>query len=455
MMKVARTCGNAGRTLLVAAFSTVCALAAAGDPAQANDLPDTLKGHGGPIKAITISADGKQALTSSFDYSLILWDLTRSGDAAITHRLIGHDGAVNDAVFLNNGQRAVSVSDDGSLALWDLTSGELVERIEARNYKMLDVAVSPDGTKAAAARWDGTARLYDLERREEIARLEGHKGNVNAVVFSADGSRLYTGGYDGQILEWTVPEGERIRPVYRHGWSINSMTRVDENRLLFGALDGTVGLIGIEEADILTELAKGEHPIQSVKVSQDGGRLAYADATGEIGIFETSSGEKIAGAPVAYGPVWDFDFVPGTKQIYHVGLDDFAMRWQVQPREVARIQSEIPRRFELAESDDPGELEFRRKCSVCHTLTADDKNRAGPTLYKVFGREAGGLAGYPYSQALKESDIVWNEETIARLFDHGPDEVVPGTKMPLQRLKSAARREALIRFLKKATAPVD
>ena len=101
----------------------------------------------------------------------------------------------------------------------------------------------------------------------------------------------------------------------------------------------------------------------------------------------------------------------------------------------------------------PGERQFQRRCSICHTLVKDGRNRAGPTLFGVFGRKAGTLPGYPYSDGLRKSDIVWNEETIAKLFDHGPDVVTPGTKMPIQRLKSPADRDALIAFLKTATAP--
>ena len=79
------------------------------------------------------------------------------------------------------------------------------------------------------------------------------------------------------------------------------------------------------------------------------------------------------------------------------------------------------------------------------------KKRAGPTLYKVFGREAGTLKGYKYSNALIKSDIIWNEETINRLFDEGPDKVTPGTKMPIQRMKKIQDRNDLVMFLKEAT----
>ncbi|MEM9278876.1 MAG: cytochrome C [Pseudomonadota bacterium] len=422
--------------------------------AIAQELPGQLKGHGGPIKAITISPDGERVLTASFDYSILYWDIT-APEAEIIHRLEGHDAAVNDVVFLNGKKRAVSVSDDGTLGIWDLETGKLIIRIDAPHDKVLDVAVSNNGTLAAVARWDETVRIYDLIWQKEIAVLEGHRGNVNGVVFSHDDRFLYSAAYDGQILEWEVDTGRFVRPVHRHGWGINSIALLDENRILYGALDGTVAVVSILEAQRIQDIAKRERPIQSVKVSPDGALAAFGDGAGQIHVFASTTGKKIEGDEVTFGPVWDFDFVSGTNQIYHVGLDDFASRWQISPRKLNQNRAELPRRFQVRNSDDPGELEFQRKCSVCHTLIEDGANRAGPTLFKVFGRRAGTLPGYKYSKALIESDIIWNEETIGRLFDDGPDKVVPGTKMPVQRLKQIERRDDLIQFLKEATAPKE
>jgi cytochrome c len=64
---------------------------------------------------------------------------------------------------------------------------------------------------------------------------------------------------------------------------------------------------------------------------------------------------------------------------------------------------------------------------------------------------AGTLEGYKFSQALIDSTIVWNEQTIHQLFTEGPDVVLPGTKMPIQRMKSSKDRVDLIKFLKEAT----
>ena len=88
-------------------------------------------------------------------------------------------------------------------------------------------------------------------------------------------------------------------------------------------------------------------------------------------------------------------------------------------------------------------------CAACHSLTSDGGNKAGPTLAGLFGRRAGRVAGYAYSPALRNSGIVWTEATVARLLDLGPDRLVPGSKMPLQRLPNPRDRAELIAYLKR------
>jgi len=95
--------------------------------------------------------------------------------------------------------------------------------------------------------------------------------------------------------------------------------------------------------------------------------------------------------------------------------------------------------------------ELFRACSACHTLAADAENRAGPSLHKVFGRRIATLPGYNFSEALKRLDIVWNAETIGRLFEIGPSRYTSGTKMPEQVIADPVDREALTRFLEQAT----
>jgi cytochrome c len=418
-----------------------------------DDFPETLIGHGGPVMGIVTDPDTNRALTASFDYSIILWSLAGES-GVIERRLIGHNAAVNDVAFLPGGKRAISVSDDGSAIVWDLQSGRLLKQLQDSADKVLDVAVSPDGRFAAIARWDDTARLIDLAALAEVRRFEGHRGNVNAVAFGGLSDRtLYTASYDGTIRAWDTATGAERSLVRDHGWGVNELL-VRDDTMVYGGLDGTLARVDLDTGDE-QPLAKADSPVLSLTVSEDGSRIAAGFGDGQILVFATASWERLEEYDNPYGPIWGVAFTDAAGTgLYYSGLDDFAAFWRVQPRKpFEQPQSTFPRRFQVRADMSPGELQFQRKCSVCHTLEADGKNRAGPTLYGLFGRKAGSLPGYPYSEGLRNSNITWNEETIAELFDHGPDVVTPGSKMPLQRLKDPEARDALIAFLKQATMP--
>jgi cytochrome c len=92
-----------------------------------------------------------------------------------------------------------------------------------------------------------------------------------------------------------------------------------------------------------------------------------------------------------------------------------------------------------------------RACVACHALKLDESNRAGPSLHGIFGRRIATLPGYNFSEPLKRLDIVWTPETVAKLFEIGPANYTPGTKMPEQRIGSPEDRNALVQFLERAT----
>ena len=72
-----------------------------------------------------------------------------------------------------------------------------------------------------------------------------------------------------------------------------------------------------------------------------------------------------------------------------------------------------------------------RKCKACHTVDAG-KNNVGPSLHGVMGRAAGSVAGFKYSDAMMNSGLTWDAETLKKFVDKkagGPKAMVPGTKM--------------------------
>jgi cytochrome c len=228
----------------------------------------------------------------------------------------------------------------------------------------------------------------------------------------------------------------------------------DGKHLAFGALNGTAAILDVETGEIVQELAQRDRPILSLAVSAKHKAVAIGGGDGIVSVHDTSDWTPVKLLDNPYGPIWALAFSGDGDALYMGGLDDQVHYWQFRPgRSFEAARGNFPRRFQKTTDMSLGERQFARKCSVCHTLSPDDANRAGPTLYGVFGRKAGTLAGYAYSKALLDSDIVWNEQTIGDLFAKGPQHVVPGTKMPLQKMANDEERNAMIEWLKEQTVP--
>ena len=413
-----------------------------------------LVGHGGPVKTVHLNASGTRALTGSFDYSMIYWDIS-GDDPKILGRFDEHDGAVNAVRFFADGSRAIAGGDDGKVWIWNLDTGTLVKALDGHTAKVVDIEISPDGRFAASASWDRSVRLWDLEELTPGPVMKGHTAPVNAVAFTARAGKteaVYSAGADGTVRHWDMETGELKRAIYRHGWGINCLKALPEpGKLLFGSLNGEAGIIDAESGTLSTVLNPHEGPVLALAISPAHKLIATGGGDGGVNIWSTEDWALKEQHQNPYGPVWGLAFAHDAKKIYYSGLDDFVTLWQVSPRQAFEVvPGRFPRRFQARENMSLGELQFARKCSVCHTISPDGGNRAGPTLFGVFGRRAGTVPGYAYSPALLNSDIVWNEETIGQLFDHGPQHVTPGSKMPLQQIEDAEKRNALIAYLKAA-----
>ena len=103
--------------------------------------------------------------------------------------------------------------------------------------------------------------------------------------------------------------------------------------------------------------------------------------------------------------------------------------------------------FSLADSG-AGKNVFN-KCKACHFVDKE-KNKVGPHLVGIFGRKAAVIESFKYSDALKNSNIIWNEESL-KGYIANPKKYVPGTRMSFNGLKKENQILDLLEYLKEAT----
>ncbi|MEL6288428.1 MAG: c-type cytochrome [Pseudomonadota bacterium] len=414
-----------------------------------------LAGHGGPVKAVVVAGDA--VLTGGFDYAMIHWQIAGKAPA-LKGRFDDHDGPVNAVALLADGRRAVTGADDGSITLWDLESGARLAREKPHTGKVLSIDVAPDGRRFVSASWDGSAHTFSLDPTFGAlapgAHMEVSAKPVNAAVFTADGSAVITASSDGRVARWHAGDGSVDRVIYRHGWGVNVLARRPGSAdIIIGAIDGVVAALDAESGEITHRFAAHERPVLALAVLDKPGMIASGSGDGMVRVMRAGDGAVLDAMRNPYGPVWALAF-HNAGALYHAGLDDVVHRWQFAPRDRPRPRTApFPRRFQVGAEVSLGERQFARKCSVCHTLGEDGRNRAGPTLHKLFGRKIGTVSGYPYSPALANGTLVWSPKTLRELFTLGPEHVTPGTKMPLQRITDPEKITALIAYLEVATAP--
>jgi cytochrome c len=402
-----------------------------------------LRGHGGPVRALAITADGTHAISGSFDTSAILWSL-RNGAAEQVLRF--HDSAVNAVAVLPDG-RLVTGGEDGKVAIWQRGDASPQRVFAGHTAPVVTLAASPDGQHLASGSWDRTVRIWPAGGGDPTV-LEGHQQNVNGVAFTPDGQSLVSVSHDPQVRIWPLAGG--APRVVTLAAPLNSVAVAGDGEIVAGGADGNVFFFS-PAGESRGELSTADTSLINVAISHDGKLIAAAGIRGSVAIIDRAT-RMLARTLVGPGlPVWAAAFLPDNRTLVTGGTDRMIRRWDAMTGDhIGSVPMAAANDPLAAYAGDRG-AEVYRACVACHTLSPNQGPRAGPTLQGIFGRKIATLSGYNFSDALKRLDIVWTPETVSRLFELGPMQYTPGTKMPEQKITSADDRVALVEFLKKAT----
>jgi cytochrome c len=384
-----------------------------------------LLGHGGPVGAL--AAQGGAVVSGSFDTRAILW-----GDDGAAREVLRHHAGAVSAVALLPGGRVATGGQDGAVVVWAPGARTPVLATPPGRAPVVGLVAFADSV--AAGLRDGTLMWVPLDGTAPRP-FAAHRDRIVGLGRLADDT-LVTVGADLSLARW---QGERLVARADLPDLPNALAVLDD-RIAVAFADGALRVFD-NQGRMLPERFLSDRPL--VAVAAGSGHVAAAAVDGTVWLLEDQHLEPVHRLQPGQGPVWALAL--DGAHLLTGGADGRILRWSVETG--ARLGQGAATGPADAWDDGSRGAQVWRACAVCHTLDPDDGNRAGPSLHRIFGRRIGTAPGYDYSAALPALDIVWTPETVAALFEFGPEAYTPGSRMPEQRLSDPADRAALVEFL--------
>ena len=173
-------------------------------------------GHIAPVRAITLTGDGKWLVTGSDDHTAKIWN---AADGSVLKTLDQGNasgiGNVSAVAVTRDGKKVVTGSLDGRTKIWEMESGRVVP-IPGGHGDLLSLALTPDGQQLLTGYLGGMANVRDMASGRELMILNGHTRWVSCVAVSPDGQRLATGSMDGTARVWDRSSGRATRTLELH-----------------------------------------------------------------------------------------------------------------------------------------------------------------------------------------------------------------------------------------------
>ena len=114
---------------------------------------------------------------------------------------------------------------------------------------------------------------------------------------------------------------------------------------------------------------------------------------------------------------------------------------------VAEVAEVLPLPILLARGDATAGRKVARKCVSCHTFGEGEKNKVGPNLWNVLGRNLASAEGFNYSGVMKDAGGSWDYSRLDA-FIANPRAALKGNKMTFRGIKKPEQRADLILYLR-------
>ena len=284
------------------------------------------------ISCMAFSPDGDVLAVPGY-HEVVLHKNDGSGMIA---RLVGESSRVESVAFSPNG-KLLAISGGaparfGEIQFWDAESHKEVHAFKVANDSVFGASFSPDGERLAFGCADKTVRVISVDDGKELMKFDNHSDWVLATAFTVDGKRLLSGSRDRAMKLINVANGQFIDDINKLLESVLCMARhPKEDIVACGGDLGTPRIYKISDnqgrtaanndVNLVREFERQPGPVCSIAYSPDGNSIAVGNVDGEVRIYKTSDGSRLATLKENKGAVFALKFHPTKNQLVTGGYD--------------------------------------------------------------------------------------------------------------------------------------
>jgi DNA-binding beta-propeller fold protein YncE len=305
----------------------VALLLAGGGTAFGQDVRP-LTGHFSSVRGVAFSPDGKTLVTSSYDSSARLWEVS-SGKLL---RTLSHFNWVNYSTFSPDGKLLATCGYDRMIRLYDPTNGNLLRTFGGHTSAAYGAAFSPDSKTVASVAAERNLRIWDATTLRELHNIttDNNNFNVYAVAFSPDGKTVACAGQDRIIRLYEPGSGRETQRLTGHMDQVVALAFSPDGRtLLSGSHDRTVRMWELSTGKERLSMSGHTNWVRSVAITRDGRTIASGSYDNTVRLWDALTGKELKQLNGHIGTVWGVDFAPDGKLLASGSEDRSARLWKV------------------------------------------------------------------------------------------------------------------------------